>query len=625
MIVSSARPQRRLVFAAFALCLAAEPALAQATGEPVGEPLRLGPVEPSAATEDGGDGGETDTPDGDGGRSGNAGAFGDSEEALPGEGAEGIEVNRLGELATAAIGILDPGNGGFPADMWKGTPRSVAESLIPRMPADIRTPALRELSRRLLLSSAAAPVRRQAGENPPGNLLILRAERLAALGETDGLIELLRVVPQRFNDAAIARLRVEALFLAHQPAQACQIVRETIAENEAPFWQKALAVCQIHAGRPDQASLTVSLLREMNSDNDKAFFEAFAAVERGAEEGPALSSPAPLHLALLFAGGQSIPEESLSELGAAGLQAVAAHAGSTPEVRVRAAELAAARGVLAPARLRPLYGLFDFAETRLRNAASLNGPTADGEMTPVRRRALLYQAARSDPAAAVRAELVREVLASTRDRDDESLYLPLARLLAPIIASIEAKPELAWFAETAGRALYAAGRGEAANKWLVMARQEAIINPEAAAAVTMLWPYARLSGAGEVPLNDGLAAWRSARNDQERSLSTRESLLQSAFQALGAAQSRAWVEIAADGFGDARPAPPAAVLFALREAGEAGRLAEAVLLSVIVLGETGMAECHPVALEMALTALSQVGLKAQARRLAIEAAVASGI
>jgi hypothetical protein len=50
-----------------------------------------------------------------------------------------------------------------------------------------------------------------------------------------------------------------------------------------------------------------------------------------------------------------------------------------------------------------------------------------------------------------------------------------------------------------------------------------------------------------------------------------------------------------------------------------------VLLSLIVLGAEGPGESHAYALSAALTALTRVGLETEARALAIEAALASGI
>jgi hypothetical protein len=71
--------------------------------------------------------------------------------------------------------------------------------------------------------------------------------------------------------------------------------------------------------------------------------------------------------------------------------------------------------------------------------------------------------------------------------------------------------------------------------------------------------------------------------------------------------------------------PNAALLYALDEASEARRIGETVLLSLIVLGEQGPGESHAYALSTVLTALGRIGLESEARALAIEAALASGI
>jgi hypothetical protein len=239
----------------------------------------------------------------------------------------------------------------------------------------------------------------------------------------------------------------------------------------------------------------------------------------------------------------------------------------------------------------------------------------------------LVQALRAAEAPARRAELAEALFAQPAARAAPARFLATARLLAPELARLPVRPELAWFAETAGRALYAADRREAAGRWLRMAQQEAIINPKAAAAVTALWPYAELSGAGEVPANGGLGVWRQAQDAAETAeLALRQSVLRAALEGLGLRPERRWVEIALDGPAEARPAPSTAVLYALRDAGEAGRVGETVLLTLLVLGgHGGLDACHPAALRQALFALRSVGLEDAARRIAVEAAVFNGI
>ena len=68
-----------------------------------------------------------------------------------------IQVEGLSEIDPNSVGSLSVENGGFGEDMWLGTPRSLIESLLPQLPVAIRSPVLRDLQRRLLLSGAVMP------------------------------------------------------------------------------------------------------------------------------------------------------------------------------------------------------------------------------------------------------------------------------------------------------------------------------------------------------------------------------------------------------------------------------------------------------------------------------------
>jgi hypothetical protein len=126
-----------------------------------------------------------------------------------------------------------------------------------------------------------------------------------------------------------------------------------------------------------------------------------------------------------------------------------------------------------------------------------------------------------------------------------------------------------------------------------------------------------------------LAAWRALRAGMgaggDVDLHRGQTLLRAAFQALGERDPLSWGQIAAEGEAVNRIAPNAALLYALDEASESRRIGETVLLSLIVLGAEGPGESHAYALSAALTALMRVGLETEARALAIEAALASGI
>ncbi len=536
----------------------------------------------------------------------------------PDEDIEGIEVDRLADIEPDGIGILDPGRGGLGPAIWEGTSRHVVLEMLPRIPTDLDSPALQDLANRLLASATRPPDRRQTSSDS-GSLLLLRMEILAAMGEADGVREMLRVIPRDRGPAGLRRLQTESSFLAGDSEEACRIVRNALAESDEPFWQMALAVCQLGDGAADEANLTLSLLRETGAEVDPGFHALFDAVERGAAQAPAFADAGPLHVALLALGEVAAPSNVVAQASPRVLLALARQESGGAESRTEAAERAAALGLLDAEELGAYYARFDFDAELLSEAASMDG--ADG-LSPVRKRALLFQAAREEPAPAVLAELASEALEGA----GTALYLPTARLFAPMLADIEVRPDLAWFAETAGRALYAAGRGDAAGRWLTMVRQESILNPEAARTVTALWPYARLSRETEVPLNEGLAAWRSVQSgDNLETLSYRESLLRATFEALDRAEPRSWIDIAAQESQNESPVASAALVYALKHAGQERRRGEAVMLTLIAVGEQGVENCHPLVLGKALSALKEVGLEEEAHALALEAAVRNGI
>ena len=108
-------------------------------------------------------------------------------------------------------------------------------------------------------------------------------------------------------------------------------------------------------------------------------------------------------------------------------------------------------------------------------------------------------------------------------------------------------------------------------------------------------------------------------------LGLRQALLRAAFQALGEQDPLPWSAIAANGEVVIRSLPNAALVYALEDASVSRHIGETVLLSLVVLGEPGLDEAHTMALSVVLSALSRVGLQAEARALAIEAALASGV
>jgi hypothetical protein len=614
MSASSRKARRTAGLAAVLLGVCtATPGVAQ-----TGEPSQLGPIQsPDGEASREGEGEERAT-EGDGARRDDDGARRDDADTRD---LDGIEVDRLGTLDTATIGILDPNKGGLGPEMWRETPRRVVASLLPRLPARFDSPALRELARRLLLSSSAPPKRKQAPDDDTPGLLTLRVDRLMAMGHYADAAELLRVVPRGDLTPALRRHRVVAALMTGRTDRACQLVDAQVDSSDVVFWQAALATCQRAQGQAQQANLTASLMREM-ANAPRRFLDVYDALRAGTSL-PAPPYP-PLAGALLVTSPARVPLHAVDPADPGLARAIATHDATPPAIRVVAGEWAAAAAMLKPAELRRLYSAVAFPET-LRTAAAdrrlVPAPPAAGALAPAVRRALRFQAAKSAADPAVRARILFRLLADApADR-----YRAIAASVLPLIAAKGPQPGLIWFAGTAGRALYGAGRPAMATDWLMLAREEAVITPDAAKALTELWPYARLAGSAAVPMNGGLAAWREAQPVNGGRVALQESLLRAAFHALNERDARTWLDLAAGTPATTRPVPPSALIYALREAGAGERVGEVALLAVIGLGHTGLDDVHPLMLETALTALRRVGLEPVARRLAIEAALANGV
>jgi hypothetical protein len=527
----------------------------------------------------------------------------------------GVEVGTLQEVTPDYGGPLEEGAGGFPIDMWQGTDRALVERLLPQLPAAKGSPAMRDLTRRLLLSNAEAPAGKSAGVS----LFTVRAERLAALGDRTDAAALLSLVPARSVDPATARLRIDSLLLAGDPDVACKAVDDTRRAASADAeWQKAQVFCQLRAGKGDEAALGLDLLREENQ-KDPAFF-ALADALGGNKSVKLDSLPAPsaLDLAMLAAAKLPLPKDALGSGDPAVLAAIARDPGAEPAIRLAAAEAAAAAGSLPVDELRKAYAAVSYSPGDLGNAieVSAHDPGPGG-------RALLFQAAGAQAPGTARARLLQAALSRARQQGG---YLLAVQVDLDYLLALTPAPDLAWFAGEAGRALYASGRYERANAWREIAAAKADTDPQIAAAASALAVYARIAGVGK-PLD--AATVETWRDTQARASPGAEAVarLLAVFEGLGEPVGGSWSMIGqANAAGTvAGQVPDPALWFNLGDAAHGHRIGETVLLALYALGEGGPGGANPILLSRAIDSLRQIGLDAEARAIATEAVIAAGI
>ena len=103
----------------------------------------------------------------------------------------GISVGPLGELSSGSAGTLEPGAGGLDPDLWRDTAASRLITLFGRVPVAARSPAMHDLTRRLILSTAAPPDL----DVPLDEFVAARLATLNRLGAFEDATELVSVLP----------------------------------------------------------------------------------------------------------------------------------------------------------------------------------------------------------------------------------------------------------------------------------------------------------------------------------------------------------------------------------------------------------------------------------------------
>lgn len=517
----------------------------------------------------------------------------------------GIEVAPIGAIDPDSIGVLGPADGGFGPDLWRGTDRGFLEQLLSALPGANGSPTLRGLARRLLLTQASVPPR-PADAPPAASLLALRIERLIAIGDTAGALDLIRAAPQHMADEIAARGELESLFYAGDTAAACARARSQ-RRDATPYLQQAAAFCLAHDGDMARATVVAGLMREQSSDAGDPFFMLIDALASGAAPAIDARDPTGLQLAMLRAASAPPPASAVSSRNGAVLRSIAYAAESPAEARLAAAERAYVSGILADEDIVELYNAAGFPAERIK--APLAG--AEDEWGPITR-ALLIRTAASEANLAARSEILQRTLAIATRKGGRDAVLRVGGIVARDI-----DPGLAprGFAPDGVRMLLAAGSVEPAIAWIGRADGDAAV---------ALWPYARLIDGGwnSAAFAKWLAELRKSSPDAAQS---RAALLVSLCAGLGATIPNSdWVA-AMPMDAAPRPAPGPVLLKLLEQAAAEKRVGETVLLAAMAIGEAGPAEAHPYALSTAIAALKAIGLAREAHMIALEAALAAGL
>lgn len=498
---------------------------------------------------------------------------------------------------------------------------------------------------------------------PVSDLGILerRVAQLAAMGDWASVEALIELVPDSALSEEIRVLRTDLALVMDRIDGVCADISQDLALSTAAYWQKVFAYCQLRDGNVSGAFLTIDLLRETGVD-DPAFFWVAELMSGNRPITPnGLERLTPVQLAMLRTAGRPFPPQ-LVRNGDPTLLRVLASADplyvaeeddpedvvaerlqAAIELRLDAAERAVAIGALSPDRLRELYRAYEepgaesgaeLEQNETTPADDLQDPQEqllDLSSIPVASvidRAKLFQLVEAQTIPTAQAEVISRAIdfaRNDRGRNGPDVAT-MGMVYAPALRQIDPTGDLVWFAGNAARALIAAGQLETGKRWLELSQLYARTSIEASDVAAAMWPVERQL----LPsITNRFTPLRFKRWEESRP-STRvaadKALVLSTLTAFGESVSTVdWMSLMDRRTRSSMDMPQPHIWNGLALAAENGRVGETVLLSLIALDEEGPAGASPLLLSRVIESLMIVGLEQDARRLAVEAALAQGL
>lgn len=528
---------------------------------------------------------------------------------------EGFVIDPLQAVEADAIGLLGPLDGGLGRDLWAGSQRSRLARLIRELPAAARSPAQRGLTRRLLLTGSPTE-----GDGPSGAVLQARLATLLAHGAFEDFDALFALVPLSAMSDELMVIHSDSLLARGDLTRACTTARDQLRVSDLAYWQAVFLLCQIEAGDLAAARLSRTLLAERETAPDAGFSDIIAVLLDEADVLPEAFQPTPLNVAAYLSSGQPLPQAIFEEAGAGLLRGLLRRPETPPETRLALAERLAA--ILPVDILAGHYRAVDIDDIALADPV----PAAD-ELGGAAGRALLLEALRRPQTGHERAQILDALWQAALG---EPGYANVAGLAEDAIRSLPATPSMAPYTPGLIRALVLVGARDRAQGWLNILLREAPLVPELTAALASLRPVATMAGLrmsrdwSPVMAQD----WFESL-DETGLVEDRYAAAEPVFIALdglgyGVGPDGWWLLL--DGpRAELKSIPSIALRYGLRDAVRAGKRGEALLYVLIMLGDDGPAGASALALGAAIRGLRALELEAEARALALEAIVDSGL
>ncbi len=523
-----------------------------------------------------------------------------------------LNINTLENLDPDSIGVRSQGRAKISYNLWNGAKRELVDELLSKLPKVVKSQATRSLAKKILMAPGMAPV----GSNIKGEFLKNRIVILSKLEEYDAALDLLRSAPGIENYELAAKLSALQSFKEYDLPTSCDLSKDWNNQTSDPFWRKTKIFCTALEGNIEAAVVSADLMRETLNDLDP-FLQVFLDTMAGGDNkdiGP-VDNANPFQIAMLKAAGLAPPISLLESRSPSVLHAFIESGEITLNTKLQIAERAAEMGLISSKTLGRLYRNVEFTSEQLANSSS-EILSLDKSLA----RALLYQVILQKKAPVAHGIAIAKALKFSMKT---GYFHGTSRILLPQIQMIEPKPLFSWFAPSAIRSLLAVGEIQAAKEWYSMILTQIVLSPENASIAIDLWPLIQIADPEQKLDQDMLKEWWSAQ--QAGAFFEDASALLSILSSLGhKIENNYWFELLSYPTIVSKIQPSTAASTLLKEFESQQRIGEVALLGILIIDADDINNMQLETTLPVIKAFLNVGLKDEARSLALKVALKQG-
>jgi len=539
----------------------------------------------------------------------------------------------------SAYGIMSNAQG-LAKNIWQPSVITKVAQLLDVLELPSRSPVIDEIARKLVLSVSTAPTgisldSMLMGENTEEKtsetydeellkqFINLRTSVLIERGNLSDLVFFIQNMPEDTLEAS--QRNAEILLLGGDLFGACQMATANSQRNNQDiFWSKMTVFCRIMEEDFNGAQIALDMLRERDQINFVFLDLANKLMEdpdrRLTFMSAGLSQLDPLNYTMLSLLDQPIDAQLIKGSSPLILSAMVINSNIQAENRFQAAIESNLSGGVSTDVLKNIYDLQEFSQMEYQNAVRMaeydERPLAD---------VLLFQSAARQSTDIEKAEILEVIWARAAVKNDMSRK---AKLNSETLKSIRPSSRMINHAHHISRGLLLAGEYDQAQEWYNFVRRSAVGgNADATRALINIWPLFVLADeSGTVPWSEDILNlwWNGQMVMSPENRDGRATLFYVMAEAAGYKVSeQKWSELVSNKQLEGSLAIPYGLWREMIRAVGENKPAEAIILSLIAMGEEGPGRLDPSGLGTIVRLLRSFGLEKEARAVILESLVAN--